>query len=177
MPMKECSINLGDVILPATQFGSKKGAKGFIISAHGRTRRDRELAIKLHDAGYAVLLYDVLTEEEHGMRDLHRSIPYQTKRLLDVRQSLSLDVPVAYLGAAAELDAAAKQPDLVQALVIPKGCPEHALHLSEVHTPTLFLIDKEKPYQCLTCEKKMLHVEPTADQVAKATIHWLENYF
>lgn len=175
--MKECSINLTDVTLPATQFGSKKGSKGFIISAHGRTKKERDLALKLQDAGYTVLLYDLLTEEEGGMRDLHRSIPYQTKRLLDVRHTLNLDIPVAYLGAAAELDAAAKEPDLVQALIIPRGCPEHAHHLSEVHTPTLFLVDKEQPYRCLTCEKKMLSIRNTSDQVAKATINWLENYF
>ncbi|MCH9614082.1 MAG: hypothetical protein SP1CHLAM54_10920 [Chlamydiia bacterium] len=170
--MKECSIKLHDITLKAIQCGPKK-AKGYILSSHGITPKEKEFAECLHKEGYSTLLFSILTEEEREIRDLRKNIPFQTKRLLEIRESLNLHCPVTYVGCAAELDAAAKAPELVNALVIPRGCPDHAHHLDKVQTPTLFLVEKDEAYKCLKCEKKHVEIEQTPNALAKETIGWI----
>lgn len=173
--MKECSIKLHDVTLKAVQCGPKR-AKGFILNSHGCTSKEKEFAACLQKEGYSTLLFSILTEEEQAISDVRKNIAFQTNRLLEIRAALNIQCPVFYLGSAAELDAAAKSPELVDALVISHGCPEHARHLEDVQTPTLFLVEKDKAYQCLKCQKKHVEVENTPDRLAKETVSWISMF-
>ncbi len=97
-----------------------------MIFAHGSgssrlSPRNRAVAAALNEAGFATLLFDLLTEDEAGRRELVFDIPLLARRLeLVTRWALedpaTRDLPVGYFGAstgaAAALRAAAAAGDV-----------------------------------------------------------------
>jgi pimeloyl-ACP methyl ester carboxylesterase len=140
----------GDLVVPA-------GAAGIVVFVHGSgsgrlSSRNRRVAAGLQEAGFATLLFDLLTpaEEEADARTGHLrfDIPFLARRLGDVaawvaEQSDLARLPVGYFGAstgaAAALVAAAERP--VAAIVSRGGRPDLAGDaLERVDAPTLLIV-------------------------------------
>lgn len=132
-----------------------RGARGVVIFAHGSgssrwSPRNHEVATALNEAGFATILFDLLTEEEANERGLVFDIGYLAERLIAVVDWCARDerlrtIPIglfgASTGAAAALVAAARRPDLVRAVVSRGGRPDLAgTTLSEVDAPTLLIV-------------------------------------
>jgi putative phosphoribosyl transferase len=134
-------------------------SKGFVIFAHGsgssrHSPRNKYVARMLNRAGVATLLVDLLTVEEE-MTDMRTSEFLYNIDLLAQRLVITMDwlvehrtlstFPVglfgASTGAAAALVAAARRPNIVQAIVSRGGRPDLAGDaLRRVSAPTLFLV-------------------------------------
>jgi putative phosphoribosyl transferase len=142
----------GDLITPAD-------AGGVVVFAHGsgssrHSPRNRMVAARLQEAGYATLLMDLLTAEEDKVdsrtREFRFDIPRLASRLTGAIRWLSdrpdtAEIPVALFGAstgaAAALIAAAEVPDHVQLVISRGGRPDlagDALH--RVQAPTLLIV-------------------------------------
>ncbi|HET7120715.1 MAG TPA: phosphoribosyltransferase family protein [Solirubrobacterales bacterium] len=132
-----------------------EAAAGLVIFAHGSgsgrlSPRNRQVAEALNEAGFATLLFDLLTNEEELDRANVFDIGLLSQRLLAVTQwsreeSALRDLPVAYFGAstgaAAALRAAARLGDGVSAVVSRGGRPDLAGQgLEEVVSPTLLIV-------------------------------------
>jgi predicted phosphoribosyltransferase/dienelactone hydrolase len=141
----------GDLTLPG-------GAAGLVIFAHGSgssrlSPRNRAVAASLQEAGFATLLFDLLTEDEEGRRELVFDVPLLARRLeLVTRWALAepttRELPIGYFGAstgaAAALRAAAAAGDVVQAVVSRGGRPDLAAdRLPHVTAPTLLIVGGE----------------------------------
>lgn len=155
---KEVSIPSGDVLLEGT-LAIPATSRGVIAFAHGSgssrfSRRNREVAAVLQQAGLATLLFDLLTAEESG-RDAETgryrfNIPLLARRLTDAIDWLaalpataSFDVGLfgASTGAGAALMAAAARPARVRAIVSRGGRPDLAdAALPRVEAPTLLIV-------------------------------------
>lgn len=134
-------------------------AKGIVLFAHGSgssrfSRRNRSVARKLQDAGFATVLLDLLTPEEERAEALTRHLRFDIE-MLSVRLATvtnwavaqaGLDgLPLGYFGAstgaAAAIVAAAALPDLVGAVVSRGGRPDLAESaLEELRAPTLLIV-------------------------------------
>ncbi|MQA86764.1 MAG: hypothetical protein GEV03_19575 [Streptosporangiales bacterium] len=142
----------GDLTVPGD-------ARGLVIFAHGsgssrHSPRNREVASVLQDAGFATLLFDLLTtgEEEADARTGHLrfDIDLLAERLASVVDWSRGEYEVARgpvglfgasTGAAAALRAAAERPGDVAAVVSRGGRPDLAEPLlAGVRAPTLLLI-------------------------------------
>ena len=142
----------GDLVLPAN-------AAGVVLFAHGsgssrHSPRNRMVAERLHEAGYATLLMDLLTPEEDQIdsrtRKFRFDIPLLASRLSGAIGWLSeragtARMPLALFGAstgaAAALIAAAEAPDRVQLVISRGGRPDLAGDaLERVRTPTLLIV-------------------------------------
>jgi dienelactone hydrolase len=142
----------GDLITPA-------GAAGVVVFAHGsgssrHSPRNRMVAARLQEAGYATLLMDLLTPGEDEIdsrtRKFRFDIPRLASRLTGAIRWLSdrpdtAEMPVALFGAstgaAAALIAAAKVPDHVQLVISRGGRPDLAGDaLPRVQAPTLLIV-------------------------------------
>lgn len=125
-----------------------------IVFAHGSgssrfSRRNRQVAQALNQAGFATLLMDLLTPEEDQTRENRFDIPLLAERLRDATRWLAAHpeagpLPVGYFGAstgaAAALVAAAGHSD-VFALVSRGGRPDLAgSALRRVRSPTLLIV-------------------------------------
>jgi len=143
----------GDLTLP-------EQASALVIFAHGSgssrlSTRNRAVATALNAAGFATLLFDLLTEREASRRDLVFDIPLLARRLeLVTRWALenqaTRDLPVGYFGAstgaAAALRAAAAVGDAVRAVVSRGGRPDLAAdRLPFVAAPTLLVVGSQDP--------------------------------
>ena len=145
-------ILVGDLITPA-------GAAGVVVFAHGsgssrHSPRNRMVAARLQEAGYATLLMDLLTPGEDEIdsrtRKFRFDIPRLASRLTGAIRWLSdrpdtAEMPVALFGAstgaAAALIAAAKVPDHVQLVISRGGRPDLAGDaLPRVQAPTLLIV-------------------------------------
>lgn len=145
----------GDLVMPA-------GAHGIVVFAHGsgssrHSTRNRFVARVLNRARLATLLFDLLTMEEEAIdeqtRELRFDIPLLARRLVatldwvrsDPRTAgLGVGVFGASTGAAAALIAAARRPEIVQAVVSRGGRPDLADDdLPEVAAPTLLIVGGE----------------------------------
>lgn len=144
---------VGDLALPA-DFGA------LVVFAHGsgsgrHSARNRQVAQALQEAGIATLLFDLLTleEEERDLRTReHRfDIPLLAARMECATQWVKAQAPlrharIGYFGAstgsAAALIAAARLPDLVDAVVSRGGRPDLAGPdaLAAVAAPTLLIV-------------------------------------
>ena len=130
-----------------------EGAQGVVIFAHGSgssrlSPRNRHVARQLNAAGFATVLFDLLTDEEAQDRRNVFDIPLLGGRMSEavthVHEHLA-DMPIglfgASTGAAAALHAAARQPNLVKAVVSRGGRPDLALDvLDQVRAPTLLIV-------------------------------------
>jgi putative phosphoribosyl transferase len=142
----------GDLVVPA-------GAAGVVLFAHGsgssrHSPRNRMVAERLHEAGYATLLMDLLTPEEDQIdsrtRKFRFDIPRLASRLTGAIGWLSeraetASMPLALFGAstgaAGALIAAAEAPDHVQLVISRGGRPDLAGDaLERVRTPTLLVV-------------------------------------
>jgi len=134
-------------------------ARGLVIFAHGSgssrfSPRNRFVAQQLNQAGFATLLFDLLSADEEARdaitRHLRFDIPLLSHRLLQATEQVralpeTSALPSGYFGAstgaAAALIAAAERPELVAAVVSRGGRPDlAAAHLEAVRAPTLLIV-------------------------------------
>ena len=142
----------GFLAVPAT-------AHGLIVFVHGSgssrfSSRNRMVADALNAAGFATLLFDLLTPEEARLDNhtgaLRFDIDFLSARLRGVITSLASRREVCHLplglfgastGAAAALNAAVSCPQLVAAVVSRGGRPDLAtVPLALVRAPTLLIV-------------------------------------
>lgn len=133
--------------------------RGLVIFAHGsgssrHSPRNRMVATHLNEAGFATLLFDLLTPAEEAVdertRHLRFDIGLLAERLLAAGDAVAerpdtADIPVgtfgASTGAAAALVAAAERPTAVRAVVSRGGRPDLAGDaLPRVLAPTLLIV-------------------------------------
>lgn len=220
--MKECPIQAEEPVSISCGRTTLEGdlsipynASGIVLFAHGSgssrySHRNKYVANILKYNGLATLLFDLLTHEEEEKdrwtAHLRFDIPlladrlvYATDWIKDHRDTLNLKIGYfgASTGAAAALVAAARRPDLVQALVSRGGRPDLAgRELGRVIAPTLLIVgEKDEVVIKLNNEafKELKHVrdkriiivrnathlfeEPgTLKEVAKAATNWFLIY-
>jgi putative phosphoribosyl transferase len=186
-------------------------ARGAVIFAQGCdssrfSHRSRRVARELYDQKFATLLLDLLTPDETREDALTAALRFDVKflaeRLIGATEWLKSDVdghglPIGYFGtstgAGAALLAAARRPDLVDAVVLRGGRPDLAdIALRKVQAPTLLIVGGEdRPllelnrwaYWRLDCERH-LEVIPGAghlfeergalETVSSVTQEWFE---
>jgi putative phosphoribosyl transferase len=182
---------------------------GVVIFAHGsgssrHSPRNRQVAEALNEAGFATLLFDLLTTEEEGDRANVFDIGLLAERLLAVtrwaQQEEALQrLPISYFGAstgaAAALRAAAQDGADVCAVVSRGGRPDLAAEsLPVVVSPTLLIVGgadrqvlelNEAAARLLRCEHEVaivpgathLFEEPGAlERVAELAADWLARH-
>jgi putative phosphoribosyl transferase len=138
----------GDVRLPV-------GLQGLVIFAHGSgssrfSPRNQWVARSLGEAGYATLLFDLLTEGEAQQRANVFDIDLLSGRLVNAidwaiqepdLEGASIGLFGASTGAAAALKAAAARPGRVRAVISRGGRPDLAADvLGRINIPTLFIV-------------------------------------
>jgi predicted phosphoribosyltransferase/dienelactone hydrolase len=138
----------GDLTVPEKQFGLVIFAHGAGSSRH--SPRNRRVAERLNQMGFATLLIDLLTQLEAGDRNNVFDIGKLTQRLLTVTRWVQDDdelrvLPIFYFGAstgaAAALRAAAHVGADVHAVVSRGGRPDLAREaLGQVVSPTLLIV-------------------------------------
>jgi len=193
---------LGDLGLPAKPAGIVLFAHG---SGSGRlSPRNRFVARTLMEGGLATLLLDLLDAQEAEDRRKVFDIDLLADRLLAAadwlaRHPAAKDLPLGYFGAStgagAALQAAARSPDSVRAVVSRGGRPDLAApSLPHVTAPTLLIVGSEdvpviamneEALALLTCPKRLVIVpgathlfeEPgTLEQVADLAKRWFLQY-
>lgn len=184
-------------------------ASGIVLFAHGSgssrfSRRNNYVAALLQGAGFATLLFDLLSEEEGEDREKVFDIPLLAERLKLAAGWLAdepelADLKLGYFGAstgsAAALIAAATGKQKVRAIVSRGGRPDLAdAYLLKVEAPTLLIVGgndfgvielNQTAFDLLTCEKALeivpgathLFEEPGAlDQVANLAAQWFRRF-
>jgi pimeloyl-ACP methyl ester carboxylesterase len=135
------------------------GAQGVVIFAQGSgssrfSRRNRIVARKLYDQKLATLLLDLLTPDEERedtvTAALWSDVNFLAERLIGATrwvkgEAEAAGLPVGYLGtgtgAGAAFLAAARRPDLINAIVSRGGRPDLAdIALNNVKAPTLLIV-------------------------------------
>lgn len=148
-----CSIDLGDVALHG-QLAVPAQPLGIVVFVHGsgsgrHSPRNRYVAERLNRAGFATLLFDLLTEDEELDRQLVFDIELLASRLAGVRswlagQPVVANLPIGYFGAstgAAAALAAAAIDDGIAAVVSRGGRPDLAeAVLDRVVAPTMLIV-------------------------------------
>ncbi len=202
---QEVTITAGPQLVLAGDLSMAASAQGVVVFAHGSgssrlSPRNRSVATALLDAGYATLLFDLLTPIEELDRANVFDIPLLASRLLTASAWLAKHhflstLPLAYFGAstgaAAALTAAAELGDRVGAVISRGGRPDLALHLDAVRAPTLLIVGgadqqvldlNRAAQQRLRCPSELVTVpgathlfeEPGAlEQVGDLAIEWL----
>jgi putative phosphoribosyl transferase len=201
----EARIPLAGAISLQGDLSVPPSARGIVAFAHGsgssrRSPRNRAVAGALNDAGFATLLFDLLTPAEEGDRANVFDISLLARRLLAAsawlrEQDDLAGLPLGYFGAstgaAAALTAAAELGDRVRAVVSRGGRPDLARDLGAVHAPTLLIVGgadlqvlelNRAAREQLRCTSELavvegathLFEEPGAlEQVARLAIGWL----
>jgi pimeloyl-ACP methyl ester carboxylesterase len=137
-------------------------ARGLIVFAHGsgssrHSPRNRMVAARLHDSGFATVLADLLTLEEERGDARTGALRFDIELLADrvtgimdwagelaVTRRLAVGLFGASTGAAAALVAAARRPERVRAVVSRGGRPDLAGEaLTRVVAPTLLIVGGE----------------------------------
>jgi alpha-beta hydrolase superfamily lysophospholipase len=150
----EVSIPLTGGIAVGGELAVPHSARGVVAFAHGsgssrHSPRNRAVALQLNGAGFATLLFDLLTPSEEGERAKVFDIPLLAERLLAASEWLERRAEVASLplgyfgastGAAAALTAAAQPANRVRAVVSRGGRPDLAIGLSAVRAATLLIV-------------------------------------
>ncbi|MFZ1804443.1 MAG: dienelactone hydrolase family protein [Nitrospira sp.] len=183
--------------------------RGIVVFAHGSgsgrfSPRNMFVARQLQRDGFATLLLDLLTEVEADDRRNVFDINLLADRLLLAKgwleaepraQHLKIGYFGASTGAGAALQAAAREPSNIKAVVSRGGRPDLAEpYLPSVTAPTLLIVGghdepviemNQAAYDLLTCEKKLIIVpgathlfeEPrTLEQVAEHAGRWFQRY-
>jgi putative phosphoribosyl transferase len=192
----------GELMLP-------EDASGLVIFSHGsgssrHSPRNKEVAGSLQRAGFATLLFDLLTEEEELVYENRFDIESLTERLISVtrwagRLNEVQDLPIGYFGAstgaASALRAAARLGEYVKAVVSRGGRPDLAMEeLPEVKAATLLIVGEldyhvlqqnEEAYARLTAYKQLEVVPQTGhlfeepgklEAVARLAVRWYERH-
>jgi len=163
---------IGDLVVP-------KDPRGIILFAHGSgssrlSPRNTQVASKLNDAGFATLLFDLLTPDEGRDRQNVFDIPLLAERVVEASMWVASEPDIADLplglfgastGAAAALVAASELQGRVAAVVSRGGRPDLAgEYLAQVIAPTLLIVGSldheviglnETALNALTCEKEL----------------------
>jgi putative phosphoribosyl transferase len=189
--------------------GLPTGSHGIVVFAHGSgsgrlSPRNNFVARHLQPDGFATLLLDLLTEEEADDRRNVFDIDLLADRLLLAKGWLEAEpqthnLPIGYFGAStgagSALQAAAREPFNIKAVVSRGGRPDLAeSYLRSVTAPTLLIVGghdepviemNQGAYDLLTCEKKLIIVpgathlfeEPgTLEQVAEHAGRWFQRF-
>jgi putative phosphoribosyl transferase len=184
-------------------------AAGLVIFAHGSgssrlSPRNRQVAEALNQAGFATLLFDLLTGEEELDRAKVFDIGLLAERLAAVtdwarREAGPAGLRIGYFGAstgaAAALRAAARGEGEIAAVVSRGGRPDLAAEsLEEVRAPTLLIVGgadwqvlelNEQAARLLRCEREVaivpgathLFEEPgTLERVAELAGQWFSRH-
>lgn len=140
--------------------GLPEQPEGLVVFAHGSgssrlSPRNNFVARVLREAGLATLLFDLLTEEEDRVYETRFDIDLLAHRLVQSsewvgQQAAIADLPRGYFGAStgagAALKAAARQGDLIRAVVSRGGRPDLAGgDLPAVTAPTLLIVGGHDP--------------------------------
>jgi putative phosphoribosyl transferase len=182
---------------------------GVVLFAHGSgsgrfSPRNTLVARTLQQGDFATLLLDLLEEEEAEDRRKVFDIDLLADRLLGAREWLGKEprtrgLYVGYFGAStgagAALQAAARTPEAVAAVVSRGGRPDLAApYLPRVTAPTLLIVGgldtpviemNQEAYQQLRCPKELVIVpgashlfeEPgTLEQVARLALGWCRRH-
>jgi putative phosphoribosyl transferase len=201
-------ITKGELALEGI-LGLPAGSRGVVLFAHGSgsgrfSPRNNFVARHLQQNGLATLLLDLLTPEEADDRRKVFDIDLLADRLLLAKAWLEAEprtnnLGICYFGAStgagAALQAAAREPSNVKAVVSRGGRPDLAEpYLNRVTAPTLLIVGSydfpvielnQTAYELLTCEKKLIIVpgathlfeEPgTLEQVADHAGKWFLQY-
>jgi putative phosphoribosyl transferase len=205
-----------EVVIPADGVGLQgilalpPKAKGVVIFAHGSgsgrwSPRNNFVARVLQDAKMATLLVDLLEEREAPDRSKVFDIDLLADRLIlnahwvrqrEETRELTIGYFGASTGAGAALQAAAREPQGIAAIVSRGGRPDLAMeYLSRVQAPTLLVVGSDdtpviqlnkKAYGRLSCPKELVIVpgashlfeEPGAlEKVAQSAHDWFAKYF
>ncbi|UVT16174.1 MAG: dienelactone hydrolase family protein [Nitrospira sp.] len=189
--------------------GLPTGARGVVIFAHGSgsgrfSPRNNFVARRLQRDGLGTLLLDLLTEEEADDRRKVFDIDLLADRLLLAKGWLVAELRTkntgigyfgASTGAGAALQAAARDPSNIRAVVSRGGRPDLAeSYLPSVAAPTLLIVGghdepvidmNQAAYDRLTCAKQVVIIpgathlfeEPgTLEQVAEHAGRWFVRY-
>lgn len=189
--------------------GLPPSPRGIVLFAHGSgsgrlSPRNQFVARHLQRLSVITLLVDLLTSDEADDRRKTFDIDLLADRLLVATHWLERDARASGLGigyfgastgAGAALQAAAREPSNIQAVVARGGRPDLAeSYLPRVTAPTLLIVGgHDEPvmemnraaYELLTCEKRLIVVpgathlfkEPGAlEQVADHAGRWFERY-
>ncbi len=204
-----------EVVVPADQvllrgiLGIPEHPGGMVLFAHGSgsgrlSPRNNFVARTLQKGGLATLLIDLLEESEAQDRRKVFDIGLLADRLLAAStwlaqeaatQGLGLGYFGASTGAGAALQAAARVPDSVKAVVSRGGRPDLAAqYLPQVTAPTLLIVGGDdapviemnrEALALLTCTKELVIVpgathlfeEPgTLEQVANLALLWFRRF-
>jgi dienelactone hydrolase len=187
---QEVTIPINRVALHGS-LGVPDRASGIVLFAHGSgssrfSARNRFVAGELHAAGFATLLFDLLTDEEERVdaqtAHLRFDIGLLAERLVAatdwIGQHPTLgERPVGYFGAStgagAALVAAARRPNRVAAVVSRGGRPDLARPvLTQVRAPTLLIVgglDTPVIQMNEDAMTRMIHSHVKLDIVAGAT--------
>ncbi|TKB63473.1 MAG: alpha/beta hydrolase [Nitrospira sp.] len=201
-------ITRGEVTLEGI-LGLSIDPRGIVVFAHGSgsgrfSPRNMFVARQLQRDGFATLLLDLLTEVEADDRRNVFDINLLADRLLLAKgwleaepraQHLKIGYFGASTGAGAALQAAAREPSNIKAVVSRGGRPDLAEpYLPSVTAPTLLIVGghdepviemNQAAYDLLTCERKLVLVpgathlfeEPgTLEQVAEHASRWFQQY-
>ncbi|WHZ27957.1 MAG: Protein-L-isoaspartate O-methyltransferase [Nitrospira sp.] len=183
--------------------------RGVVVFAHGSgsgrlSPRNNFVARRLQQNGLSTLLLDLLTDEEADDRRKVFDVNLLADRLLTAKgwleaeprtRNLGIGYFGASTGAGAALQAAAREPSNIKAVVSRGGRPDLAEpYLPSVTAPTLLIVGghdepviemNQSAYDLLTCEKKLVIVpgathlfeEPgTLEQVAEQAGRWFVQY-
>ena len=196
----------GDLSIPTD-------SHAIVLFAHGSgssrfSPRNRFVADRLNNSHLATILIDLLTPEEENVDNITRQyrfdIPLLTERVLgavdwlandDDTRHLAIGLFGASTGAAAALQAAARNPASVAAVVSRGGRPDLAGNLLyEVEAPTLLIVGENDPVvielnrdslQKLACTRELVIVpgathlfeEPgKLEEVAHLTAEWFARH-
>ncbi len=163
-PVRQRHVQSKDVsILPLGLGGTLQipgGSKGVVVFAHGSgssrmSPRNIFVADSLNEAGFATLLFDLLTVEEERDRRNVFDITLLANRLVAAMDAVSAEAATSGLpiglfgastGAAAALTAAADRSDAVSAVVSRGGRPDLAGDaLAAVRAPVCLIVGGDDP--------------------------------
>ena len=201
IPLKGVTLD-GNLTIPAFP-------KGLIIFSHGsgssrHSNRNRMVAEKMHEGGFATLLFDLLTEEEDRIYANRFNIPLISERLFlttkwikeqPFQTGYGLGYFGASTGAASAFFAAAELGKNIHAIVSRGGRPDLAIAVAEkISAPTLLLVgslDKvvlecnETFFNRLNTTKKLQVIQGAShlfeekgklEEVAEAASNWFVKY-
>lgn len=204
--------NISIELPTATLFGDLSipdRPEGLVLFSHGsgssrKSPRNGYVADILVHHGFATLLFDLLSEEEDRIPAMRFNIGLLTERLVATTRWIAREkgvegLPIGYFGAstgaASALRAAAKLPEMVEAVVSRGGRPDLAdSELVHVQAPTLLIVGamdtpvielNRRAMKRMPCIKEMrvvagaghLFEEPgTLAEVAQLASEWFEVY-
>jgi putative phosphoribosyl transferase len=209
--MTEATVRLSQGVLSLEGIlGLPAQAIGMVVFAHGSgsgrfSPRNNFVARRFQQGRVATLLVDLLTPDEAEDRRKVFDIDLLADRVLWVKTWLEQDgrtkgLGLGYFGAStgagAALQAAARDPPSIRAVVSRGGRPDLAeSYLPSVTAPTMLIVGGEDEpviemnraaYRLLTCPKRLIIVpgashlfeEPgTLEEVAEHALLWFQQHF